>query len=59
MRKAMLMNNENSIHRASHPKLVVLIPHPLEPCWNRWILLKKRILGAESVVGKGVEVDRP
>ena len=59
MRKAMLMNNENSINGSSHPKLVILIPHPLKPCWNRGILLKQRVFGAKSVVGERVEVDRP
>ena len=59
MRKAMLMNNEHPVNRASHPKLVVLVSHSLEPCWYGWILLKERVFGAKSVVGKRVEVDGP
>ena len=59
MRKAMLMNNENPINRAPHSKLVVLVSHSLEPCWDGWILLKERVLGAKSVVGERVEVDSP
>ena len=59
MRKAMLVNNENPVNRASHPKFVVLVSHSLEPCWYGWILLKERVLGAKSVVGKRVEVDGP
>ena len=55
----MLVNNENPIHRSSHSKLVILVSHALEPCWNRGVLLKQRVLGAKSVVGEGVEVDRP
>ena len=59
VRKTMLMHNENPINRTPHPKLVILVSHPLEPCWNRGVLLKQRVLGAKSVVGEGVEVDGP
>ena len=58
MRQAMLMNNENSVNRAPHSKLVIFISHPLEPGWDRRVLFKERVLGAKSVVGERVEVDR-
>ena len=58
MRQAMLMNNENSVNRAPHSKLVIFISHPLEPGWDRRVLFKERVLGAKGVVGERVEVDR-
>ena len=58
MRQAMLMNNENSVNRAPHSKLFIFISHPLEPGWDRRVLFKERVLGAKSVVGERVEVDR-
>ena len=57
MRQAMLMNNKNPVNRAPHSTFVILVSHPLEPCWNRGVLLKQRVLGAKSVVGERVEVD--
>ena len=57
MRQAMLVNNENSVNRAPHSKLLILISHPLEPGWDRRVLFKERVLGAKSVVGERVEVD--
>ena len=58
MRQAMLMNNENSVNRAPHSKLLIFVSHPLEPGWDRRVLFKERVLGAKSVVGERVEVDR-
>ena len=58
MRKAMLMNNENSVNRAPHSKLLIFISHPLEPRWDRRVLFEERVLGAKGVVGERVEVDR-
>ena len=58
MRQAMLMNNENSVNRAPHSKLLIFISHPLEPGWDRRVLFKERVLGAKGVVGERVEVDR-
>ena len=58
MRQAMLMNNKNPVNRAPHSTLVILISHPLEPGWDRRVLFKERVLGAKSVVGERVEVDR-
>ena len=57
MRQAMLMNNENSVNRAPHSKLLIFISHPLEPGWHRRVLFKERVLGAKGVVGERVEVD--
>ena len=57
MRQAMLMNNENSVNRAPHSKLLIFISHPLEPGWDRRVLFKERVLGAKGVVGERVEVD--
>ena len=54
----MLMNNENSVNRAPHSKLLIFISHPLEPGWHRRIFFKERVLGAKGVVGERVEVDR-
>ena len=54
----MLMNNEDPVNRAPHSKLVILVSHPLEPGRHRRVLLKERVLGAKSVVGERVEVDR-
>ena len=59
MRQTMLMNNENSVNRAPHSKLLIFISHPLEPGWDRRVLFKERVLGAKSVVGERVEVDGP
>ena len=53
----MLMNNENSVNRAPHSKLLIFISHPLEPGWDRRVLFKERVLRAKSVVGERVEVD--
>ena len=58
MWQAMLMNNKNPVNRAPHSTLVILISHPLEPGWDRRVLFKERVLGAKSVVGERVEVDR-
>ena len=58
MRQAMLMNNKNSVNRAPHSTLVILVSHPLEPGWDRRVLFKERVLGAKGVVGERVEVDR-
>ena len=58
MRQAMLMNNKNPVNRAPHSTLVIFISHPLEPGWDRRVLFKERVLGAKSVVGERVEVDR-
>ena len=58
MRQTMLMNNENSVNRAPHSKLLIFISHPLEPGWDRRVLFKERVLGAKSVVRERVEVDR-
>ena len=57
MRQAMLMNNENSVNRAPHSTFVILVSHPLEPRWDRWVFFEERVLGAKSVVGERVEVD--
>ena len=57
MRQAMLMHNEDPINRTPHSKLVILVPHPLEAGWHRWVLLKKWVFCAKCVVGEGVEVD--
>ena len=58
MRQAMLMNNENSVNRAPHSKLLIFVSHPLEPRWHRRVFFKERVLGAKGVVGERVEVDR-
>ena len=58
MRQTMLMNNENSVNRAPHSKLLIFISHPLEPGWDRWVFFEERVLGAKSVVRERVEVDR-
>ena len=58
MRQAMLMNNENSVNRPPHSKLLIFISHPLEPRGDRRVLFKERVLGAKGVVGERVEVDR-
>ena len=58
MWQAMLMNNKNPVNGAPHSTLVILVSHPLEPGWDRRVLFKERVLGAKSVVGERVEVDR-
>ena len=58
MRQTMLMNNENSVNRAPHSKLLIFISHPLEPGWHRRVLFKERVFRAKGVVGERVEVDR-
>ena len=57
VRKAMLMDKQDSIHRSPHPILVILVPHPLEPGGHTGVLLEQGVLGPEGVVGEGVEVD--
>ena len=47
----------HAFNAPSHPDLVKFVPHPLEPCRNAWVLLKKRVLGPKCVVGQGVKVD--
>ena len=53
----MLMHYEDPVNRAPHSKLVVLVPHTLEPGRHGGILLKKGVLRAKGVVGEGVEVN--
>jgi len=56
--EAVLMDKENSIDGATHPEGGVLVTHPLEPSWDRLVLLKQRVLGAKGVVGQGGQGDR-
>ena len=57
MRQAMLMNNKNPVNRAPHSTFVILVSHPLEPGWDRWVFFEERVLRAKGVVGERVEVD--
>ena len=59
MGEAVFVNQQNPVHAPPHPVLVVLVPHPLEPGRHAGVLLEERVLGAEGVVAKGVEVHGP
>ena len=59
MGKAVLMDQQYSVNRSPHSKLIKLIPHPLEPGGHTGVLLEQGVLGAEGVVGEGAEVYSP
>ena len=57
MRKAVLMDQQDSVNRSPHAKLLILVPHALEPGRYARILLEQGVLGPEGVVGERVEVN--
>ncbi len=52
--QAVLVHDEDSLHRPAHSDLRELLPHPREPRLHRRVLLVQRILRPEGVIGERV-----
>ncbi len=54
MGEAVLMNEQNPFNAPSHPNLLKLVSHPLEPGWDRRVTLVEGVLRPKRIVGEGV-----